>query len=86
MSILDFYNPEEIGLPITLFGYFSAPFIRKEKFIFYYEAGLGIAFNWKSYSPSNLYNNTIGAKETVYIDLGLKTGSNCRKPVCRSRI
>jgi len=73
ISILDFHNPEEIGLPIVLFGYFSAPFIYSDKFKFSYEAGLGIAFNWKKYSPSNLYNNAIGAKETFYIDLGLKT-------------
>jgi len=73
MSVLNFYNPEEIGLPIAFFGYFSAPFLRTEKFIFAYEVGLGIAFNWKNYSPANLYNNAIGAKETSYIDLGLKT-------------
>ena len=73
MSILDFYNPEEIGMPIAFFGYFSAPFISRERFKFSYEAGLGIAFNWKNYSPSNVYNRAIGAKQTAYIDLGLKT-------------
>lgn len=73
ISILDFNNPEEIGIPIAFFGYFSAPFLRTKKFIFAYEAGLGLAFNWKNYSPSNLYNHAIGAKQTVYIDLGLKT-------------
>lgn len=73
ISILDFHNPEEIGIPIAFFGYFSAPFLRTEKFIFACEAGLGLAFNWKNYSPSNLYNNAIGAKQTAYIDLGLKT-------------
>ncbi len=73
MSVLDFYNPEEIGLPIAFFGYFSAPFLRLEKFIFAYENGFGFAFNWKNYSPSNLYNHAIGAKQTAYIDLGLRT-------------
>ncbi|MBK7094301.1 MAG: acyloxyacyl hydrolase [Saprospiraceae bacterium] len=73
MSILDFYNPEEIGIPIAFFGYFSAPFINHSRFKFSYEAGLGFAFNWKNYSPSNVYNNAIGAKQTAYIDLGLKT-------------
>jgi len=72
ISILDFHNPEEIGLPIVLFGYFRHHLFICDKFKFSYEAGLGIAFNWKKYSPSNLYNNAIGAKETFYIDLGLK--------------
>jgi len=70
--LADFHNPEEIGLPIAFYGYFTAPFQRWEKFTLNYEAGFGVAFNWNNYSPSNAYNNAIGAKYTVYINLGMK--------------
>lgn len=72
LYLVDFHNPEEIGLPIAIYCYFTAPFHRWEKFTLNYEAGFGVAFNWKNYSPSNTYNNAIGAKYTVYVDLGIK--------------
>ncbi len=68
--VADFHNPEEIGNPIAVFGYFKAPFHRWKRFNINYELGMGLAFNWKHYSPANPYNIAIGAKETVYIDLG----------------
>lgn len=82
MSVFDFYNPEEIGIPIAVFGYFSAPFINRERFKFSYETAFGLAFKWKNYSPSNSYNNAIGAKQTAYIDLGLKTEYQLSKRLC----
>ncbi len=72
--VADFHNPEEIGNPIAVFGYFIAPFVRLKMVSINYELGLGIAFNWKSYSPSNPYNIAIGAPLTVYIDLGATAG------------
>ena len=68
----NFYNPEEIGLPIALYGYFSAPFYRWEKISIDYELGFGMTFNWKSYSPANIYNIAISSKMTSYIDFGIK--------------
>ena len=68
--VADFQNPEEIGNPIALYGYFKAPFYRWEKVTINYELGVGVAFNWKSYSPANPYNIAIGAPLTVYLDLG----------------
>jgi len=70
--VADFYNPQEIGVPIALYGYYTAPFYRWEKFLINYELGFGIAFNWKNYSQSNTFNTAIGAKYTVYLDLGIK--------------
>lgn len=72
LYLADFYNPEEIGFPIAVYGYFTAPFCRWDKFMINYELGFGIAFNWKNYSPSNIYNTAIGSKYTVYLDMGLK--------------
>ncbi|MCL6102953.1 MAG: acyloxyacyl hydrolase [Bacteroidetes bacterium] len=71
--LANFHNPEEIGLPIAAFGYFTAPFHRWKYVSLNYEFGLGVAFNWKKYSPANTYNIAIGAKKTAYIDLGIKS-------------
>ena len=71
--LANFHNPEEIGLPIAAFGYFTAPFQRWKYVSLNYELGLGVAFNWKKHSPANTYNIAIGAKKTAYIDLGIKT-------------
>ena len=70
--LAEFDNPKEIGLPLAIFGYYTAPFHRWERLAFNYELGLGFAFNWNNYSIINIYNNAIGSKNTVYIDLGLK--------------
>jgi hypothetical protein len=70
--IASFYNPEEIGVPIAIYGFVNAPFIRKDKFTFNYEMGLGLMFNWKSFDPiTNKYNSSIGAEESVIVDAGL---------------
>jgi len=70
--VADFYNPEEIGMPIAFYSYYNAPFYRWKRFTINYELGFGFAFNWKNYSQSNTFNTAIGAKYTVYIDLGIK--------------
>jgi hypothetical protein len=68
----DFYNPEEIGRPLAVYGFFNAPFIRRERFRFNYELGFGATFNWKSFNPvTNRYNIAIGAGESFFIDAGL---------------
>ena len=45
----DFYNPEEIGTPLAIYGFFNAPFKRWNKLTFNYEIGFGTTFNWKSF-------------------------------------
>lgn len=68
----DFYNPEEIGVPISLYSFFNAPFIRKDKFSFNYQLAFGISFNWQSFNPqTNKFNIAIGAGESFFIDAGL---------------
>lgn len=69
--VADFYNPLEIGTPIAFYGFFNAPFKRWHKWSFNYTLSLGIAFNWKYYGPTNIYNIAIGAPFTVYIDAGM---------------
>jgi len=75
--VADFYNPEEIGIPFALFGFFNAPFKRWEKLRFNYELGFGATFNWKSFNPvTNKYNIAIGAGESFMIDAGLNLEYN----------
>jgi len=70
--VADFYNPQEIGTPIALFGFLNAPFVRWDKGAFNYELSFGATANWKSFNPiTNQYNNAIGAGQSFFIDAGL---------------
>ncbi|MDD5184552.1 MAG: acyloxyacyl hydrolase [Paludibacter sp.] len=70
--IADFYNPTEIGMPIALYGFFNAPFVRWNKGTFNYEISFGATANWKSFNPlTNQYNVAIGAGQSFFIDAGL---------------
>lgn len=70
--VADFFNPEEIGVPIALYGFFDAPFKRWDKLTFNYEIGFGATFHWKAFNPiTNKYNVVIGAGESFLIDAGL---------------
>lgn len=72
LSVYDFYNPEEIGNPVALYGFFAAPFMRWNKLSFNYEIGFGVTFNWKHFDPlTNSNNIAIGAGKSFYIDAGL---------------
>lgn len=72
LSVYDFYNPEEIGNPIALYGFFNDPFKRWNRLTFNYEIGFGATFNWRRFDPINNSSNiAIGAGESFYIDAGL---------------
>jgi len=72
LYVADFFNPEEIGVPIAIYGFFDAPFKRWNKLTFNYEIGFGITFHWKAFNPvTNQYNISIGSRESFLIDAGL---------------
>jgi len=72
MYVADFYNPEEIGFPIAVYGFFNAPFHRWDRLTLNYEIGFGATFNWKSFNPlTNQYNLVIGSRESFMIDAGM---------------
>ena len=77
VSVIDFHNPEEIGVPLAFYGFFNAPFKRWQKVSFNYEMGFGATFNWKSFNPvNNKYNIAIGAGVSFQIDAGLNLHYN----------
>lgn len=49
--VADFHNPEEVGVPIAIYGFLNAPFKRWERVTFNYEIGFGATFNWRSFNP-----------------------------------
>jgi len=72
LYVVDFFHHKEIGVPIAVFGFFNAPFLRWNKLLFNYEIGFGATFNWKAFNPvTNQYNVAIGAGESFVIDAGL---------------
>ena len=82
VSVIDFHNPEEIGVPLAFYGFFNAPFIRWQKLSFNYEMGFGATFNWKSFNPvNNKYNIAIGAGVSFLIDAGLNLQYNLTKRI-----
>lgn len=77
ISVYDFHNPEEIGTPIALYGFFNAPFKRWDKLTLNYELGFGATFNWKAFDPvTNKHNIALGAGQSFLIDVGLNLQYN----------
>lgn len=68
----DFYNPDELGYPIAVYGVLGIPIRRWNKFALYSEFQFGMAFNWQHYdSINNPKNLAIGGSMTVYLDIGM---------------
>ncbi len=61
-----------LGNPISVYGYFSGPFVRFHKLSFNYDLGLGLAFNWNDFNPVNNPDNiSIGADRSVHMEAGV---------------
>lgn len=72
LYVADFFEAEQIGLPIAIYGFFNAPFYRKKRLSFNYELGFGFTFNWRSFDPvTNEYNIALGAGQSFLIDAGV---------------
>lgn len=81
ISMPDFYIEDELGRPVTIYGYFIAPFKRWKRFSLNYEIGFGIAFNWKRYhTETNPHNVAIGSYASLFADWGI----NMRYSVSRN--
>jgi len=72
LSVGNFYNPQEIGYPVSVYGVLGIPVFRVNKFELYGEMQFGTAFNWEKYdSITNPKNLVIGGGMTVHLNLGL---------------
>jgi len=68
----NFFDNKGFGTPLAFYGVLKAPFRRWGKWSLNYDSGFGLTFNWKSFNPSaNNFDISLGARETVFIDLGI---------------
>ncbi len=66
-------NKDEIGQPISLYGFYNGVFKRWDNHEFKYNIETGVAFHWKSYNLHNNPNNiSIGSKLTAHVGLNLE--------------
>lgn len=64
---------EEIGQPISLFGFYKGTMWRSGFHSLKYNIDLGLAFNWKCFDKyANPYNITIGSPVTVHLGLAIE--------------
>jgi len=70
---VNFFNPEELGNPSAIYGFFNAPIIKRfNRWSINYEVGFGLTYNWKPFDlNTNPYQYAIGSSNTVFIDAGL---------------
>lgn len=71
-SYNQFFNEEEIGNPVSVYGILGIPVIRFKKLELYSEFQFGMAFNWEKYdSIYNPKNLVIGGSMTIHLNIGL---------------
>ena len=51
LYIADFNVKNQLGNPITLYGFFNSYLIEKQKWSLKLETSLGLAFNWQHFTP-----------------------------------
>jgi hypothetical protein len=72
LTIGNFYNPDEVGYPVSVFGILGIPVKRWDKLELYSEFQFGIASNWKHYdSIDNPKNIVVGGGLTVHLNIGI---------------
>jgi len=73
LSVVDLFNPDEIGYPISLYGVLGIPIKRWEKLEIYTELQLGLATHWIIYDPvTNPKNIAIGSHFTSHLNFGFR--------------
>jgi hypothetical protein len=73
ITIGDFYNPQEVGYPISLYGILGIPIKRWDKLELYSEFQFGLVGNWEHYdSINNPKNLVIGGGLTIHLNIGVQ--------------
>lgn len=72
ISLSDFFNPKEVGYPVSSFGVLGIPIIRLKKLELYSEFQFGLTSNWEHYdSITNPKNLVIGGGLSVHLKIGM---------------
>ncbi len=71
LTLNNFFNPTELGTPVSIYGVLGLPIARFERLTLNSEFQFGMAFGWKHYSPENPYNHALGGPRTVHVTGGL---------------
>lgn len=72
ISFNNFFNPQEIGQPVSIYGNLGLPVKRWNKLELYADLQFGLAVNWIHFNPNTNPNNiAIGSPITAHIDVGL---------------
>ncbi len=72
ITVSDFFNPNEVGYPISYYGVLGIPIVRYKNFEMFSEFQYGLTSNWIKYdSISNPYNIVIGGGLTVHLNIGI---------------
>ena len=70
-TMSEFFDQEEVGRPVSVYGILGIPVVRWKNFDIYSEFQYGMAFNWEHYdSVSNPKNLVIGGGMTVHLNIG----------------
>jgi len=68
VSLNNFYNADEIGYPVSIYGVIGMPLKRWGKLAIHSEFQFGMAVGWKHYeAEDNAYNMAIGSPITVHV-------------------
>lgn len=72
ITIGNFYNPAEVGYPVSAYGILGIPIKRWSTLELYSEFQFGLAGNWKYYdSITNPKNLVVGGSLTIHLNIGL---------------
>ncbi len=71
VTMSNFYDPSEVGYPVSAYGILGIPVMRLRKLELYSEFQFGIACSWNHYNPeTNPRNLVIGGGMTVHLNIG----------------
>ncbi len=67
----DFNVKNQLGKPVALYAFISKPIFTEGKYSLTGDYALGMAFNWKHFTPSNPERVAMGGEASCYIDATL---------------
>lgn len=79
--VSNYFNAEEVGVPVSLYGVLGIPITRMQKLELYSELQFGIAYGWQPYDLEKNPNNiALGGRITAHVSAGF----NLLYPITKS--